>query len=118
MITGGRVLGVSAKHLKDGKIEGLDLAMLLTNVKMDKGILVISYTSKITYRTGVAEIEVQGEVHADGSDSKKEFDEWTKTGGTSGGKFSNAFATELLKSIHYSTTAIGTLASFAIGIAA
>ncbi len=114
-IVGGRITETSVVRKKDGKIEGLNVAVNITDVKNEKEFLVISYEHRITYLPDNVEMVVKGDLLADENEKqKKEIeDEWKKK------KFlPTEFAEDVINAITYTGTSIGTLLAFALNIPA
>lgn len=113
MITGGRITGLDAKRLKDGPSESLNVNINVESMKRDGSKIVVSYNYTINYDPGVAKIAASGEIFIQESteDAKKIEKDWQdrKT-------VNPALAEELLTSITYAASAVGTLAAFAIGV--
>ena len=114
-IVGGRIKETSAIKKKEGKIEGLNVAVNIEDVKNEKEFLVISYEHRITYLPDNVEIVVKGDLLADESEKKKKEieEEWKKK------KFlPTEFAEDVINAITYTGTSVGTLLAFALNIPA
>ncbi len=116
MIVGGRVTQLSAKKLNDGaKMSGLNINMNITGVEAEKNMVKVSYAVVTTYSPDIAEIEVKGELFLEEGEKKsREILDYYKKNK----KLDTMLLEEVLTSINYSATAIGTLVSFALGIGA
>ncbi|MEM0475659.1 MAG: hypothetical protein QW343_02605 [Candidatus Norongarragalinales archaeon] len=115
MISGGRIIEVRAVKKKDEVIEGMNVAVNIDNVSVEKEVIVVAYEYKITYLPDNAELVVRGELLASENEKdKKEIEEeWRKR------KFlPNRFAEDVINAISYSGTAVGTILSFALNIPA
>lgn len=113
MISGGRITGVEAKRLKEGLSEGLSVNINIDSVKRDGGKIVVSYSYTIDYSPEIAKMTVSGEIflQEDEAEAKKIEKEWQDKK-----IIGPALAEELLTAITYSSSTVGTLAAFAIGV--
>ena len=111
MITGGRILGVKGQKMKDGQLDSLNVNLNLEEVKSEKTRAVIKYTYTVKYEKELAEIAVSGEVYVEGPEQKEIEESWKKTK-----QLPVAFAEELLTTIGYTGSAVGTLIAFALNI--
>jgi len=112
-INGGRVISVSAERLDQGKFEGFDVSIKITDVKeVDKG-LEIYFDHGTDYRDKFAKMHIQGVVRADADEKerKKIVEDWKKTK-----QFPTGVVEEVLMAINYITSSVGTLLAFAINV--
>ena len=111
MITGGKIIAVKGQKMKDGQLDSLNVNLNLEDVKSEKNKTTIKYTYTVNYAKELAELSVSGEVYVEGPEQKEIEETWKKTK-----QFPVAFAEELLTTIGYTGSAVGTLIAFALNI--
>jgi len=112
-INGGRVISVSAERLDQGKFDGFDVSIQITDVKeVEKG-LEIHFDHTTDYRVKFAKMNIKGvvKVEADDKEKKKIMEDWKKTK-----QFPTGTVEEVLMAINYITSSVGTLLAFALNI--
>jgi hypothetical protein len=113
VITGGKILSVEAKKLKEGTVSGMNVNIGIEDVKAEKNGLAFKYAYSVEYAPGVAEFKIVGEIYSDDKNAKAVEEKWRKSKTLEPG-----VAEELLTAITYSGTAVGTLLAFSVGISA
>ncbi len=116
MILGGRITKMEAKRLEDNAVDGISLNINVKSVTNEKKIVKIDYESKIEYSPGVAELNVAGElvIEEEGEKQAKDaVEDFRKNK-----QLPEKLAEEVITAVNYSTTSVGTLMAFGIGLGA
>ncbi len=110
-IVGGRILAVKAEKHKDGALEGLGVNLSIDDVKNEKSRAVIRYTYSVNYSKGLADLSITGELFVEGAEQKEIEEGWKKNK-----QMPVAITEEIVTSISYTGSAVGTLLAFALNI--
>lgn len=111
MISGGRIIGVEAKKLKEGKVGGMAVNIGIEDVRVDGDKLVIAYSYAVDYQPELATMSIRGEIFMDEKNRQDIVDKWKKNK-----QFPPEMAEDMLNAITYAASAVGTLLAFALGI--
>jgi|GEM_PF-4502277 len=121
-IVGGRVLRVEAKKKEENNVESFEMNFAIDSITSNKSLLTIKYASKTEYAPNVAEIIVEGEMYYEDEEKKVKAlaEDFKKFKADPKGKhpLPAEILEEVLTGLNYTTQAIGTLAAFALNIAA
>jgi len=117
-ITGGRILQLVGERSKDkeaSNVESVNVNVNVDELRFEKDRIVAKYTHTTTYAPDVASIKLTGEIYLREDDKgRRDVEEqWKKTKG-----LPPAFAEDLLTSITYTASAVGTLVAFGLGVSA
>lgn len=112
-INGGRVISVSGERIDQGKFEGFDINIQLTDIREVEKRFEIQFEQATNYRDKFAKMNIVGVVYgeADDKERKKMVEDWKKTK-----KLPNETMEEVLMSVQYITGTVGTLLAFALNI--
>ncbi|MFQ5405946.1 MAG: hypothetical protein ACE5DI_02190 [Candidatus Micrarchaeia archaeon] len=116
MITGGRVTKVFGEKLKEDAVQQLSVNIDITDLSFEGGLAKIAYVYAVKYEPGLAKIEVSGELFFDekaSKDLKGSEEEWKKNKTVPQG-----ITEEVLSSVTYSGSAVGTLIAFSLNVGA
>jgi hypothetical protein len=115
MITGGKIIEVSAEKKSDEKNTGLEYDIKLSDLKRNGKIITVTYNYTINYKPEMAVMKIKGELNLEFEEARaKTIEEAYKKN-----KFvPTDVAEEVLNASNYTTTSIGTLLAFAIGVGA
>jgi len=111
MISGGRITDIEGKKLKDGQISGMAVNINIDEVRAEGEKMTVAYTFAIDYQPEFAKLAIRGEIFIQEKNAKEAAEKWKKTR-----QFPPALAEELLTSINYAASAVGTLVSFGLGV--
>ncbi len=114
-IIGGRIVKLEAEKLNDGEISKFETSFNLSDVTLDKDVLKISYTTKMTYHVEIASMSVTGEVFYkdDEKKLKQVYEDFKKDH-----RLPNEMVEEVIQAINFASGSVGTLGAFAIGVSA
>lgn len=106
MITGERIIEVSGKRMANEPIKGLNINILLEDVKVNGENVEMTYEYTATYEQNVGELKIKGVLIAreDKKLTKEIEEEWKKNK-----KVPESYAELILGAIQYSGSANGTL---------
>lgn len=118
MITGGRILQITADRNKDKEnsaLENMNVNVNIDGLRFEKDKVIATYTHTTQYTPDIANIKLVGEVHFEENEkTRKEIeDKWKKDK-----QLSSSFAEEVLTSISFTASAVGTLIAFGLGVTA
>jgi hypothetical protein len=112
-IRGGKITKVEAERLEANDIKNLEFNFNIEELRQEKKILVLPYTTTINYNPLVARIIVKGEVFFEDEERKnKDTIAYFKENK----RLPAEMADDVLTAINFSSTAVATLAAFAIGV--
>jgi hypothetical protein len=113
MITGGKITRITATRKSDAPVGNMNMNVAINEISGDKDSLRVKYTFKVDYEPNVAEIVIEGELHANEKNAKEIAEGYKKNK-----QVSPQFTEDLLTGVNYAGQAVGTLAAFAIGLQA
>lgn len=112
-IVGGRITKLEATRLEANDIKNLEFNFNIEELRQEKNIVVIPYTTTISYTPDVAKIIVKGEVFVEEEERKgKEILSYFKANK----RLPNDLAENVLTAVNFSSTAVATLGAFGIGV--
>lgn len=111
-ILGTKITRMEATRKKDGVApEGMAVNVNIKDAKNDKGRLSVKFEYAIQYTPDFAEMKIEGELYL--PEDKKAEDEFKKTK-----SLPKETTEEVLTALTYTSSAIGTLLAFGLGISA
>lgn len=112
-IIGGKVTRLEVERMEENAVSNLEFQFNIEGVRQDKKIAVVTYTTTIVYHPSVAKIKIAGELYFEEEERKIKamIDEFKDKK-----KLPNDVAEDVITSMNFSSTAVGTIAAFALGL--
>ncbi len=113
-VIGGKVVKLEVERMEENAVQNLEFTFNIENVRADKHVVAVEYTTNIAYIPSVAHIRIKGEIYFEESEERKakqvveEF--------KSKKRLPNEVAEEVITAMNFSSTAVGTLGAFALGL--
>jgi hypothetical protein len=106
MIVGGKIDSVEAIKKSEDPLKGLNINIIMDDVKVKGENVEMAYTYTVTYDEGIGELKMKGVLYAKEEKklAKEIEDEWKKSK-----KLPDAYAEGILNAINYNGSANGTM---------
>ncbi len=106
MIVGGKIDSVEAIKKSEDALKGLNINIVMEDVKVKGENVEMTYTYTVTYDEGIGELKMKGVLYAkeEKKFAKEIEDEWKKSK-----KLPDSYAEGILNAINYNGSANGTM---------